>query len=73
MANPIYRAERARYASLTRSRAPDDPQLAVSRQIMLEQGLIDAIDRALSKAPPVNDDLCERIMALLKSRKGASA
>lgn len=72
MANPIYRAERARYASLTRSRAPDDPQLTASRQSMLELGLIDAIAQALNKAPPITDEICERIMALLASRRDSS-
>jgi hypothetical protein len=37
-----FRSERARYASLTRSRPTDDPELVASRQLMREQGLIDA-------------------------------
>jgi hypothetical protein len=68
-----FRAERARYASLTRSRTPDDPELIASRQLMLEQAFIDAIDRALSKAPPMTPDVRERIVGLLSCHPGGGA
>jgi hypothetical protein len=65
MSTSTYRAERARYASLTRSRRPDDPELVASRQLMQEQALVDAINRALAKAPSMTDQLRTRIIDLL--------
>ena len=72
MSTSTFRSERARYASLTRSRPADDPELVASRQRMLEQGLIDAIDRALQKAAPITGKVHERIVALLSSREDAA-
>ena len=42
---------RGRYASLTRDRAPDDPELVAARQQMQEAALLRAIEKALAKAP----------------------
>ena len=39
---------------------------------MHEQGLIDAIDRALQKASPITGKVHERIVALLSSREDAA-
>ena len=72
MSTSTFRSERARYASLTRSRPADDPELVASRQRMHEQGLIDAIDRALQKAPPITGKVHERIIALPSSREDAA-
>ena len=72
MSTSTFRSERARYASLTRSRPADDPELVTSRQRMHEQGLIDAIERALQKATPITGKVHERIIALLSSREDAA-
>jgi hypothetical protein len=65
MSTPTFRAERARYASLTRSRLADDPELVAARLRMQEHGLLDFINRALEKAPPMTGQLRERIIELL--------
>ena len=51
MSTSTFRSERARYASLTRSRPADDPELVASRQRMHEQGLIDARPCAAEGTP----------------------
>jgi hypothetical protein len=56
---------RGRYASLTRDREPDDPELVAARQQMQEIALVNAIDKALAKAPPITEELRARIIALL--------
>jgi len=40
---------------------------------MLEQGLLDAIDRALKNAPPLTDEVRAHIDALLADRPGAAS
>jgi hypothetical protein len=58
---------RGRYASLTRDRAPDDPELVAAKRTMQEIALVNAIERALTKAPPMTDELHQRIIGLLSS------
>jgi hypothetical protein len=58
-------AHRARYASLTRSRPVDDPELIAERQAMREEALVGAVERALDTAPPLTPPLRDRIIALL--------
>jgi hypothetical protein len=60
-----YRQARGRYASLTRDRAPDDPELVAAKRTMQEIALINAIERALTKTPPMTDELRAHIIALL--------
>jgi hypothetical protein len=72
MSTTHFRSARARYASLTRSRPDDDPELVASRHLMLEQGLIDAIERALKIGPPITEELRARIDALLIGRQEAA-
>jgi hypothetical protein len=72
MSTSIFRTARARYASLTRSRSADDPELVASRQLMLEQGLIDAIACAIESGPPITKQLRGRIEALLFGRQDAA-
>ncbi|MCV7419311.1 hypothetical protein H7K45_02045 [Mycobacterium yunnanensis] len=73
MSSFAYRAARGRYASLGRSRPDDDPELVASRVIMQELALIDAISRALMKAPPVREEIREQIIALLAPSEGVLA
>ncbi len=60
-----YSQARGRYAGLTRDRAPDDSDLLEARRVMHEERLVVAIKQALAKAPPLNDELRARIIALL--------
>ena len=53
--------------SLTRSRPADDPELLAARLRMAEESLVDAIAKALKKAPPLTRAVRERINALLDS------
>jgi hypothetical protein len=56
---------RGRYASLTRDRAPDDPELLAARREMQEAALMNAVEKALAKAPSMTDELRARIIGLL--------
>jgi len=43
----------------------DDPELVAARAVMAEESLVDAIAKALSKAPSLTRAVRERINALL--------
>jgi hypothetical protein len=60
-----YPQARGRYASLSRDREPNDPELVAARHTMQEIALVNAIERALTKAPPMTDELRARIIGLL--------
>jgi hypothetical protein len=64
MSTSTFRMHRARYASLSRSRTPDDPELIAERQAMQEEAVIGAVERALASAP-LTPSLRERINGLL--------
>jgi len=59
-----FRVERGRVASLTRSRADDDPELVGARQRMREYAFISAIEDALRNAPEMTPTLRARVLAL---------
>jgi hypothetical protein len=60
-----YLQARGRYASLTRDREPHDPELVAAKHTMQEIALVDAIEKALAKAPtPMSDEVLARIIAL---------
>ena len=65
MSTKAYRAHRARYASLTRSRSTNDPELISERQKMAEEALVGAVERALAAGPPLTPPLRERVLGLL--------
>lgn len=65
MSSSTYRAERARYAALTRSRSTDDPVLVASRYLLQAHALLDAINQALKKAPPMTEELRLQIIGLI--------
>jgi hypothetical protein len=44
-----YLQARGRYASLTRDRQPNDPELVAAKRTMQEIALVDAIEKALAK------------------------
>jgi hypothetical protein len=60
-----YSQARGRYASLTRDRAPDDPELVAAKRTMQEIALVNAIEKVLAKSPPLTDEVRARIAALL--------
>ena len=60
-----YMQARGRYASLTRDREPNDPELVAAKHTMQEEALVIAITRALAKAPPMTDTIRARIIGLL--------
>ena len=57
--------ERARVASLTRSRPADDPDLLTARRNLREARLAEEIRRVVSQAPPLGPDQLNRLAALL--------
>lgn len=59
-------SDRARVASLTRSRAADDPDLVAARRDLKAARLADYVERVVAEAPPLTDEQRDRIAALLK-------
>ncbi|OCB25013.1 hypothetical protein A5674_22185 [Mycobacterium malmoense] len=59
--------ERARIASLTRSRQPDDPELVAARQNLKALRLEEHVRRVVAEAPPLTDEQRDRIAAILRS------
>jgi hypothetical protein len=49
-------SERARVASLSRSRTPNDPDLLAARDALRVARLRDAIEKAVNSAPPLTDE-----------------
>lgn len=44
------------------SRQPNDPELLAARALMAEESLVDAIAKALKKAPPMTPQVRERVL-----------
>lgn len=57
--------ERARIASLSRSRKPDDPELIEARRNLRAFRLADHVAKALEGAPPLTDEQRQSIARLL--------
>jgi hypothetical protein len=62
--------ERARVASLSRSRTSDDPALITARRNLKAARLEDYVSRVVSEAPPLTPEQIDRVAVLL--RGGAS-
>lgn len=60
-----WKSERARVASLSRSRTPDDPDLVEARRNLKFQRFEDYVSRVLADAPPLTNEQRERIASLL--------
>lgn len=58
-------AERARVASLTRSRPADDPDLLAARQRLRTDRLAEHVARVVADAPPLTAEQRDRIAAAL--------
>ena len=64
-------AERARVASLSRSRTTDDPDLINARVSLRAARLEDYVQRVVAEAPPLTPEQRDRIAALLRPTGGA--
>lgn len=62
-----WQAERARVASLTRSRTPDDPELIDARRNLRAERLAEQVRKVVEQAPPLTPEQCESIAALLRA------
>jgi hypothetical protein len=65
-------SERARLASLTRSRTPDDPDLIAARRNLRAARLEDYIRRTVDAAPPLTPEQRDRLAVLLRAPSDAS-
>lgn len=62
--------ERARVASLTRSRAADDPELVAARQNLRTERAADYIRETVDAAPPLTTEQRDRLALLLRRGDG---
>lgn len=60
-----WKNERARVASLSRSRAADDPDLVDAYRNLRAERLADYINKVVGGAPPLTDEQRTRLAALL--------
>ncbi len=58
--------ERARVASLSRSRTADDPDLLGARRDLRAERLAEHIKRIAAEAPPLTDEQVSRLTTLLR-------
>ena len=65
MASPTVYHERARVASLSRSRPADDPELVEARQRLKGERLRALIREAVEAAPPLTEDQRRDLAGLL--------
>lgn len=65
-------AERARVASLTRSRPADDPDLVNARRDLRAERLAEAIRKTVAEAPPLTDEQRARLASLLHTPAGGA-
>ncbi len=63
--------ERARVASLSRSRTPDDPELVEARRNMRAERLADHIAKVIAAAPPLSNEQREKLALLLRGPSGS--
>lgn len=59
--------ERARIASLSRSRTPDDPDLIEARRNLRAARLEDHVQKVVAGAPPLTQAQRDRIAGLLRA------
>lgn len=67
MATPTIYHHRARIASLTRSRAADDPELLTARRDLRAERLAEHIERTVAEAPPLTPEQLDQLKALLRA------
>lgn len=59
-------SERARIASLSRSRKPDDPELETARRNLRAAKLEEYVQRVVDAAPPLTPEQIDRVSVLLR-------
>lgn len=59
--------ERARVASLTRSRTHDDPELVAARQRLKADRLADHVAQVVASFPPLTDEQISRVVSILQA------
>lgn len=59
--------DRARVASLSRSRAADDPELIEARRNLKAERLAAYVKQVVESAPPLTEAQCDRVAVLLRS------
>ena len=62
-----WKTDRAKVASLSRDREPDDPELVAARTRLYAARLEEHVREVLAKAPPFSDEQRARIAALLRT------
>jgi len=63
--------ERARVASLSRSRTSDDPELVAARQNLKALRLEEYVLKVVAEAPPLTPETRDRIAAILRGGDAA--
>ena len=61
------RSTRAKYASLTRSRTPDDPELLAAHRDLVTEGLALHIKQVVDQAPILTEEQLDRLSSLLRT------
>ena len=69
---PSWTHHRARYAALSRDRAPDDPELLDARRNLRAERLAKAIRETVDAAPPLREEQRTRLAALLREPTGGT-
>ena len=68
-----WKSERARVASLTRSRPADDPDLIEARRTLRYERLSEHITRVLADAPPLTVSQRRQLAAILRGNGAGDA
>lgn len=66
MSTDTWTHHRARIASLSRSRTPDDPELLGARRDLRAVRLADHIAKVVAEAPPLTPEQRDRLTGLLR-------
>lgn len=64
-------SERARVASLSRSRTPDDPELLDARRNLRAERLAEHIARVVDEAPPLTPEQRDKLAVILRGGRVA--
>lgn len=62
-----FRHQRGRVAALMRYRDPADPELLDCRRLMHEEAFLEALKKAVAKAPALSTELQQRAIAILSA------
>ena len=64
-------SERARVASLSRTRTPDDPELLDARRNLRAERLAEHIARVVDEAPPLTPEQRDKLAVILRGGRVA--